>query len=109
MDFLLQSAQAANGGSATGGNPLMGMLIPILLLVVFYFLLIRPQQKRAKEHRQMVSELKIGDEVVTSGGIAGQLTDVGDSFVQLEIADGVEVQIQKQSVSSLLPKGTLKN
>lgn len=109
MDFLLQSAQAANGGSGAGSNPLIGMLIPILLLVVFYFLLIRPQQKRMKEHRQMVSELKEGDEVVTNGGLAGQLTEVGDSFVQLEIADGVEVRVQKQSVSSLLPKGTLKN
>ena len=109
MDFLLQSAQAANGGSAAGGNPLIGMLIPILLLVVFYFLLIRPQQKRMKEHRQMVSELKKGDEVVTNGGLAGHLTDVGDSFVQLEIAEGIQVQVQKQSVSSLLPKGTLKS
>ncbi len=109
MDFLLQSAQAENGGGAAGGNPLVGMLIPILLLVVFYFLLIRPQQKRAKEHRQMLSELKEGDEVVTSGGLAGHLTDIGDSFVQLQIADGVAVRVQKQSVSSLLPKGTLTN
>lgn len=108
MDFLVQSAQAANGGGA-GGNPLMGMLLPILLLVVFYFLLIRPQQKRAKEHRQMVSELKQGDEVITSGGLAGQLTEVGDSFVTLRIAEGTEVQVQKQAVSSLLPKGTLNN
>lgn len=108
MDFLVQSAQAANGGAATG-SPLMSLMLPILLLVVFYFLLIRPQQKRVKEHKQMVSELKKGDEVVTSGGLAGQLTEVGDSFVQLEIAEGIKVQIQKQSVASLLPKGTLKN
>jgi preprotein translocase subunit YajC len=108
MDFLVQSAHAANGGEAAG-SPLMSLMLPILLLVVFYFLLIRPQQKRVKEHKQMVSELKKGDEVVTSGGLAGQLTEVGDSFVQLEIAEGIEVQIQKQSVASLLPKGTLKN
>lgn len=107
MDFLVQTAQAANGGEA--GSPLMSLMLPILLLVVFYFLLIRPQQKRVKEHKQMVSELKKGDEVVTSGGLAGQLTEVGDSFVQLEIAEGIEVQVQKQSVASLLPKGTLKN
>ena len=108
MDFLVQSAQAANGG-ASGGSPFMGLLLPILLLVVFYFLLIRPQQKRAKEHRQMVSELKQGDEVITSGGLAGQLAEVGDSFVTLEIAEGTRVQVQKQSVASLLPKGTLNN
>lgn len=109
MDFLLASAQAQSGGEAAGGNPIMGLLLPILLLVVFYFLLIRPQQKRAKEHRQMVSELKAGDEVITNGGIAGHLTDVGDSFVKLQIADGVEVQVQKQAVASLLPRGTLDN
>lgn len=108
MDFLVQSAQAASGGEGAG-NPLMSLMLPILLLVVFYFLLIRPQQKRVKEHKQMVSELKKGDEVVTSGGLAGELTEVGDSFVQLQIAEGIEVQIQKQSVASLLPKGTLKN
>jgi len=105
MDFLLQSAQAANGGS--GGSSLMGLLFPILILVIFYFLFIRPQQKRVKEHKQMVSELKKGDEVVTSGGVAGQIGEVGDSFVQLEIAEGIEIRVQKQAISSLLPKGTL--
>ena len=110
MDFLVQTAQAqaANGGGSAG-SPLMSLMLPILLLVVFYFLLIRPQQKRVKEHKQMVGELKKGDEVVTRGGLDGELTEVGDSFVQLQIADGIEVQIQKQSVASLLPKGTLKN
>ncbi len=108
MDFLVQSAQAAGGGDAAG-SPLMSLMLPILLLVVFYFLLIRPQQKRVKEHKQMVGELKKGDEVVTSGGLAGHLSEVGDSFVQLQIAEGIEVQVQKQSVASLLPKGTLKN
>ncbi|MDZ7788544.1 MAG: preprotein translocase subunit YajC [Halofilum sp. (in: g-proteobacteria)] len=109
MDFLVQTAQAQASGGDAAGSPLMSLMLPILLLVVFYFLLIRPQQKRVKEHKQMVSELKKGDEVVTSGGLAGELTEVGDSFVQLQIADGIEVQIQKQSVASLLPKGTLKN
>ena len=108
MDFLVQSAQAAGGGDAAGSQ-LMSLMLPILLLVVFYFLLIRPQQKRVKEHKQMVGELKKGDEVVTSGGLAGHLSEVGDSFVQLQIAEGIEVQVQKQSVASLLPKGTLKN
>lgn len=107
MDFLIQTAQAENG--ATGGSPLAGLLLPVLILVVFYFLFIRPQQKRVKEHRQMVSELKKGDEVVTNGGIAGHITEVDESFVKVAIADGVEVHVQKQAVASLLPKGTLKD
>lgn len=107
MDFLLQAAHAAEGGGAQGGNPMLSLLFPILILVLFYFLFIRPQQKRMKEHRQMVSELSTGDEVVTNGGLAGQITDVGESFVTVTIAEGVNVRVQKQAISSLLPKGTL--
>jgi len=107
MDFLIQTAQAENG--AAQGSPLAGLLLPILILVVFYFLFLRPQQKRVKEHRQMVSELKEGDEVLTNGGIAGRITEVQDSFVKLRVADNVELQVQKQSVASLLPKGTLQD
>jgi preprotein translocase subunit YajC len=110
MDFLVQAAQAqAGGGGGQGASPMMTLLFPILILVVFYFLFIRPQQKRVKEHRQMVSELKKGDEVVTNGGIAGHITEVDESFVKVAIADGVEVQVQKQAVASLLPKGTLRD
>lgn len=108
MDFLIQTAQAENG-AATGGSPLAGLLLPILILVVFYFLFIRPQQKRVKEHRQLVGELKEGDEVLTNGGITGRITEVGDSFIKLRIADSVEVQLQKQAVAQLLPKDTLQN
>lgn len=106
MDFLLETAQAQGGGGG-GGNPLMGLLLPILILVLFYFLFIRPQQKRVKEHRQMVSELKEGDEIVTSGGLAGHITEVDESFVRVKVAENVEVRVQKQSVATLLPKGTL--
>jgi len=109
MDFLMQSAHAANGGGATSGNPMLSLLFPVVILALFYFLFIRPQQKKVKEHRQMVTELKKGDEVVTNGGLAGQVTDVGESFVKVSVADGVEVTVQKQSVASLLPKGTLKD
>ncbi len=107
MDFLLQAAHAAEGGAQSQGNPMMSLLFPILILVLFYFLFIRPQQKRMKEHRQMVSELKSGDEIVTNGGLAGEITDVGESFVTVNIAQGVDVRVQKQAISSLLPKGTL--
>ncbi len=107
MDFLVQAAYAQEG--AGQGNPLVGLALPILILVVFYFLFIRPQQKRVKEHRQMVSELKENDEVLTNGGLAGRITEVGDSFVKLKVAESIEVQVQKQAIASLLPKGTLQD
>jgi preprotein translocase subunit YajC len=81
----------------------------VVFVVIFYFLLIRPQQKKAKEHQALVSKLSTGDEVVTTGGILGKVTEVGDSFVTIEIADGVRVKVQKFQVGSLMPKGTLKS
>ncbi|NMG47356.1 preprotein translocase subunit YajC [Azoarcus communis] len=99
-------AQAAAGGDPTGG--LMGMLPLILMFVVLWFLMIRPQMKRAKEHKAMLGALAKGDEIVTGGGVAGKVTDVGDSFVQVEIAPNTIVAVQKQAVATVLPKGTLK-
>jgi preprotein translocase subunit YajC len=88
---------------------LQGMLLPVLLLVVFYFLLIRPQSKRAKEHRAMVAALAAGDEVATNGGILGKVVEVGEQFLTVEIADGVRVKVQRHTVATVLPKGTLKS
>ncbi len=107
MDFLIQSAMA--GGGDAQGSPMLSLLFMVGILVLFFFLFIRPQQKRVKEHRQMVSELKVGDEVVTNGGIVGKITEVDESFVTVNIAKGVDVQLQKQAVSSLLPKGTIES
>ena len=87
----------------------MGLLPFVLIIVVFYFLLIRPQQKRQKQHREMVSNLKKGDEVVTNGGTLGRITNVGDNFISLEIADGVEIKVQNQAVQLMMPKGTIKD
>jgi preprotein translocase subunit YajC len=85
-------------------------LLPIILMfVVLYFLMVRPQMKRAKEHKALVEGLAKGDEVVTGGGIAGRVTRVSDNFLALEIADTVEIQVQKQAVTLVLPKGTLKS
>jgi len=108
MSFLISDAYAQAAG-ATGGAPYMDFVFLILLFVVFYFLLIRPQMKRAKEHKSMVSSLSKGDEVVTNGGLLGKITKMGDDFITLEIAEGLEVNVQKQAVGSLLPKGTLKS
>lgn len=108
LDLLIDNAWAQNGGaSQTVG--LSGLLFPIGLIVVFYFLLIRPQQKKQKEHRQMVEALGTGDEVVTGGGVLGKVTEIGDQFVTVEIADRVTVKVQKHTIAVVLPKGTLKS
>ena len=107
MSFLIADAMAQTQGQAAG-QPGLFFLPLIVLLVVFYFMLIRPQQKRAKEQKQMLEALKKGDEVVTSGGVLGRITEVGENFVQLEVAENVQFKVQKQAVASLMPKGTLK-
>lgn len=99
-------AQSAAATDPTGG--FMQLLPIILMFVVLYFLMIRPQMKRAKEHKTLLEALTKGDEVVTGGGIAGRITKVGDNFITVEIANTVEIQVQKQAVSLVLPKGTLK-
>ena len=108
MEFLISSAwaQAAPAGQA---DPLTSFLPLIIIFVVFYFLLIRPQTKRAKEHKKMVSELKAGDEVVTSGGVLGRIIEAGDQFLSVEVANGVELKVQRGTVSAVMPKGTFKS
>jgi preprotein translocase subunit YajC len=108
MDWFISSAHAQAAGGAQP-NALMQMLPLVLIFVVFYFLLIRPQTKRAKEHRAMVAALAVGDEVVTGGGLLGKVTEVSDQFLTVEIADGVAVKIQRHTVQSVLPKGTVKS
>ncbi len=101
-------AQAADAGQAVAGGGLTSFLPFIVMIGVLYFLMIRPQMKRAKEHKSMVEALAKGDEVITGGGIAGKVTEVGDNFVQVEIAANTVVALQKQAISAVLPKGTLK-
>ena len=88
---------------------LSALMFPILLIAIMYFLLIRPQMKRNKEHRAMLEKLSVGDEVITGGGIAGTVRAIGDSFVTVEIADRVEIRVQKGAIGNVLPKGTLKS
>ncbi len=96
-------------GAPGGQSILSALMLPVLLLVVFYFLLIRPQNKRAKEQREMLSKVAAGDEVATTGGILGKVTDVGDQFLTLEIASGVSVKLEKFQIAKVLPKGTVKS
>jgi preprotein translocase subunit YajC len=107
MDFFITPAWA-QGAAAASGSTWMQLLPLVLIFVVFYFLLIRPQTKRAKEHKEMVGKLQSGDEVVTNGGLLGRITHVGDSFISVEVADGVTIKVQKFQVSQLMPKGTMK-
>ena len=108
LDFLISPA-AAQAAAPAPGSSLVGLLFPVLLLGVMFFLMIRPQMKRQKEQREMLAKLAKGDEVITNGGIAGRIEDLGESFVTVEIADGVKVKLQKGAIAAVLPKGTLKS
>lgn len=105
-------AQAAAPAAADPMSGFLGFLPLVLMFAVLYFLMIRPQQKKAKEHQRMVSELQKGDEVVTGGGLAGRISKVGENYLTVSIAEGkdgpVDVVVQKSAVTTLLPKGTLK-
>jgi preprotein translocase subunit YajC len=106
IDFLISSAHA-NEAAASTEQSMISILMLVVLFAVFYFLLIRPQQKRVKEHKALVEGVKKGDEIVTFGGVLGRVTNVGDAFVDLEIANNVTVKVQKQSIANIMPKGTM--
>jgi preprotein translocase subunit YajC len=108
LSFFISDAVAQ---TATPSSPSMvsTLLLPVMLIVVFYFLLIRPQQKKQKEHRAMVEALGVGTEVVTGGGVLGKVTELGEQFVTIEIAEGVNVKVQRHSISAVLPKDTIKH
>ena len=89
-------------------SSLMSMLPLVLMFVVLYFVMIRPQMKKQKEHRSMIDALAKGDEIVTAGGLLGKVSKIGDAYLSVELASGVEVQMQRQAVVQVLPKGTLK-
>ncbi len=107
MSFFISDAMAQTSGGLGGGG-LEGLVLPIGMIVLLYFLMIRPQMKRQKEHKKLVESLAKGDEVQTDGGLMGKVTELGDNFAEIEIADGVGVKIRRQSISGVMPKGTLK-
>lgn len=107
MSFFISDAMAEGAAAAPStGDALMGMLPLVLIFLVFYFLLIRPQVKRAKEHKKLVEAVTTGDEVLTSGGIVGKVKDVDENFITIEIANNLSIKVQRQYVSSQVPKGT---
>ena len=102
---MIQNAWAQN---ASGGDPFLSFLPLIVIFIVFYFVLIRPQTKKQKEHQEMINALEVGNEVVTAGGILGKIQEMNENYVNLEISENVTIKIQRQTISSLLPKGTIR-
>jgi preprotein translocase subunit YajC len=107
MSFFISDAVAA-APAAQQADPMTSLIFFGGMILIFYFILIRPQSKRAKEHRELVNNLSKGDEVVTNGGMLGKITDVGEQFVTLEVADNIQLRIQKPAIATVLPKGSLK-
>ena len=106
MDFLISNAHAA--GEAPAGGGIEMLLMMGVFFAIMYFMIIRPQQKRAKEHKQLLESLHKGDEVVTGGGVLGKVAGLNENFVELTIAENVVIKVQKQAIASVLPKGTMK-
>jgi preprotein translocase subunit YajC len=114
MDFLqnlLIGTAVAQDAAAPPAAPSLvnALFLPVMLIVVFYFLLIRPQQKKQKEHKAMVEALAVGTEIVTGGGVLGKVTAVGEQFVTVEVASGVNIKVQRHSIGAVLPKDTIKH
>ncbi len=107
MDFLISPAYAQAAGAQ--GSPWSPLIMLAVFFAVFFFFVIRPQMKRAKDHRNMISAISKGDEVVTSGGILGRVDDIGEAFITVEVSDGVRLKLQKHAIAAVLPKGTLKS
>lgn len=111
MVFFTADAMAATNGApaAAPSGDFFSLFMIAAIFVVFYFMLIRPQNKRAKEHRELVTNLKKGDEVVTSGGMLAKVTGLSEQYIKVSLAEGVEINLQRAAVSSVLPKGTIKS
>ena len=108
LDFLIPVAHAQAAGAPAAPSMMSTLLFPVVLIAIMYFLMIRPQMKRQKEHRAMIDALSKGDEVATAGGILGTVTRLSEGVLYIQIAQGVEVQIQRSAVAQVLPKGTIK-
>jgi preprotein translocase subunit YajC len=105
-DAMAQGAGAAPAGAA--GSGMMTIVMMVMFVAIFYFLLIRPQQKKQKEHQAMINALSAGDEVILAGGILGKIIEMGEQFLTIEIAEGVRIKVQRFQVTTLVPKGTFK-
>jgi preprotein translocase subunit YajC len=109
VNFLISNAYAEGPAAGPAGDSIEMILMMGVFFAIMYFMIIRPQQKRAKEHKQLLDSLSKGDEVVTGGGMLGKVSGLSENFVELAIADNVTVKVQKQAITSVLPKGTMKS
>ena len=109
MDFLISSAIAQSAGGSGGPSGTANIIMLFVFIGIFYFLLIRPQMKRQKEHKSLIGSLSKGDEIVTNGGVLGKIVNVGDAFVTVEISKDVQVRVQKHAIGAVMPKGTIKS
>ncbi|MDX2425224.1 MAG: preprotein translocase subunit YajC [Cycloclasticus sp.] len=111
FDFLIPNSVAADESATQAASQpgFEGLIFPVALIAIFYFLLIRPQQKRNKDHKKLIAAAAKGDEIVTSGGVLGKITEVGDHFITLEIGNNMSIQVSKSSIASVMPKGTYKS
>lgn len=109
LDLIIPAAHAQAAGAPAAPNMWQGPIMMVILIAIMYFLMIRPQMKRQKEHKAMLDKLAKGDEVITNGGIAGSVVAIGEVFITIEVANGVELRVQRGAIASVLPKGTLKS
>ena len=109
LDLLISPAAAQAAAPGAAPSPIPSIVMMVALFGIMYFLMIRPQMKRAKEHRELTGKLAKGDEVITNGGIAGRVDELGENFITVEIAEGVKVKMQRAAIVAVLPKGTLKS
>lgn len=109
MSFFISDALAAAEPVASTESSLYPMFMIAVIFALFYFMLIRPQNKRQKEHRKLISELKKGDEIITSGGFLAKVVDLGEQYLTVSLNDGAHAYLQRSAVSSVLPKGTIKS
>jgi len=107
MEFFISNAMAQDGASTGGGIEFMLMIG--IFFAIMYFMIIRPQSKRTKEHKQMLSDLKKGDEIVTNGGLLGKVSKIGDNFIEMKAAENTVLKVQRQAVATVMPKGTMKS
>jgi preprotein translocase subunit YajC len=107
LEWIIPSAHAQAAGAPTGGS-MLGLIIPMLLIFAMFFFMSRSQNKRAQEHQKMVGGLVKNDEVVTTGGIAGRVDELGDTYISLEIAPNVKIKVERNAIGKVLPKGSLK-
>ena len=109
MSFLISDAMAAGEAAPQGGGPIQLVIMIAVFFGIMYFMIIRPQQKKAKEHNELLAALSKGDEVVTSGGILGKVVKIGDNFIEIKISDSANIKVQKHAITTVLPKGTMKS